>query len=808
MSTTSSERLDTYGAVEPDLSSNAVAVFENRYLVRDDEGRVIETPTELFRRVARTITAPEERWGTSSEERERIEREFYHLMATKAFLPNSPTLMNADRRLGMLSACFVLPLGDSIPEIMDTARQMALVQRAGGGTGVDLSELRPKGSIVRSSGGTTDGPLSFLKMLSGVTEAIQQGAFRRGANMGIMRVDHPDIMGFIDLKSDLTQLANYNLSVAMTDAFMESLTATPDRPHVVLNPHTGQTGVLSKRNGVAEYDNEAGNADGSHFSVREIWQRIVRRAWQSGDPGLVFIDEVNRHNQTPELGPIRATNPCGEQPLLPYEACNLGSINLAAFCGSCSDGPAADRIEWDGLERTVNLAVRFLDNVVEVNKYPTPGIQEATHATRKIGLGVMGFADLLFKLDVAYDSEEALRIADRVGSFIREAGWAASERLAEVRETFPSWKGSIWDTEQSGRPMRNAQVTTIAPTGTISIIAGCSSGIEPLFSLAFTRQVLDGKKLVEVNPVFAAVLRDHIKDEDEVQRIVEHAAKHGSIQDLTVLPEQLKTVFRTARDISPEWHVRMQAAWQQRTDAAVSKTVNLPSDASVCDVERAYLLAYQLKCKGITVYRDGARDHQPMALARGDQSHGEQNFDTGPVQPMRLPEVIPSVRLRQPTPFGNMHLHISVEPETGREREVFAQLGKGGDLANSDLEAICRLVSLLLRSDGSLTTVIDQLEGIGSSLSVPSKDGRIKSLGDGLAQALRKYLAVKEREGLSSLLAGRVKTLAAPESTSVSPGDGGQESLFKIKCPDCDSSGTLAFQEGCLKCHACGFSMC
>ena len=316
-----------------------------------------------------------------------------------------------------------------------------------------------------------------------------------------------------------------------------------------------------------------------------------------GDPGLVFIDEVNRHTQTPELGPIRATNPCGEQPLLPYEACNLGSINLAAFCRSSSDGPAADRIDWDGVKRTVNLAVRFLDNVVEANKYPTPEIHEATHATRKIGLGVMGFADLLFKLDVAYDSEEALQLADRIGSFIREAGWAASERLAEVRETFPSWKGTVWDTERDGRPMRNAQVTTIAPTGTISIIAGCSSGIEPLFSLAFTRQVLDGKKLVEVNPVFAAALRDHIKDEDEVQRIVEHAAKHGSIQDVTALPEKLRTVFRTARDIRPEWHVRMQAAWQQHTDAAVSKTVNLPADASVRDVEEAYLLAYQLKCK-------------------------------------------------------------------------------------------------------------------------------------------------------------------------------------------------------------------
>ena len=808
MSTTNSKAQDKPRPLEPDLSSNAITVLENRYLARDDDGRVIETATDMFRRVAKVIAAPEETWGLSAEERERIEHKLYHLMATKQFLPNSPTLMNAGRPLGMLSACFVLPLGDSIPEIMDTARQIALVQRAGGGTGIDLSELRPKGSIVRSSGGTTDGPLSFLRMLSGVTEAIQQGAFRRGANMSIMRCDHPSILDFIDFKSDLTQLSNYNLSVAITTAFMDSLKATPDSPHVIFNPHTGQTGVLLKQNGVAEYGGEAGNSNGSCYSVREVWERIVQRAWQSGEPGLVFIDEVNRHNQTPLLGLIRGTNPCGEQPLLAYEACNLGSINLAALYRPDSDGPAGDRIDSKGLEDTVNLAVRFLDNVIDVNKYPTPEIHEATHATRKIGLGVMGFADLLFKLKIAYDSEEALQLVNRVGSFIRKTGWAASERLAEARGTFPSWKGSVWDTGHGGRPMRNAHVTTIAPTGTISIIAGCSSGIEPMFSLAFTRQVLGGKKLVEVNPVFATALRDHFKDENEVQRVVEHAATHGSIQGVSALSDELRTVFRTARDISPEWHVRMQSAWQQHTDAAVSKTVNLPADASVHDVEQAYLLAYELKCKGITVYRDGARELQPMALANGKQSRQKLKPHTATAQPMRLPEVIPSVRLRQPTPFGNMHLHISVDPETEREREVFAQLGKGGDLANSDLEAICRLVSLLLRSNGSLTTVIDQLEGIGSSLSVPSKDGRIKSLGDGLAQALRKYLVAKDREGLSSLLSGRVKMLDVPEWSSVLPGDRGREGLFKIKCPDCDSAGTLAFEEGCLKCHACGYSIC
>jgi ribonucleoside-diphosphate reductase alpha chain len=587
---------------------------------------------------------------------------------------------------------------------------------------------------------------------------------------------------------------------------MELLSEEPGRAHVVVNPHTGQTGVLSKGNGVADYvANPERTSD--FYTVAEIWDRIVQHAWQCGDPGLIFIDEVNRHNQVPQLGAIRATNPCGEQPLLPYEACNLGSINLSTFRKTPSADASGEPIDWDRLGKVVELAVRFLDDVVDANKYPTQEIHEASHATRKIGLGVMGFADLLFKLGIAYDSDESLDLAERIGAFIRDRGWAASQRLAETRGPFPAWSGSMWDTEH-GQPIRNAHVTTIAPTGTISIIAGCSSGIEPLFSLAFTRQVLDGKKLVEVNPIFEAALREHITEETRIQEIIEHATMHGSIQDLRDVPIALKTVFRTARDISPDWHVRMQAAWQRHTDAAVSKTVNLPADASIHQVESAFQLAHELKCKGITVYRDGARSDQPMALADDDTTMVDVKPTAEPTRPIRLPEIIPSVRLRQPTPFGNMHLHISVDPEVGRERELFAQLGKGGDLANSDLEAICRLVSLLLRSDADVRTIIDQLEGIGSSLSVPSKDGRIKSLGDALAHALRKYVLAKERDGLDAILCGRVKSLDGSETSHGSTMTGGQEALFKIKCPDCDSAGTLAFEEGCLKCHACGYSMC
>jgi len=807
MSDTTTQPRDQPGPMEPKLSANAITVLEDRYLLRDDDGQVTETPAELFRRVAGAVVAAETTWGASDEECQRIEGKFYRLMADGLFLPNSPTLMNAGRRLGMLSACFVLPLEDSIEDIMATARQIALVQRAGGGTGIDLSRLRPKGSIVRSSGGTTDGPLSFLKMLSGVTDAIQQGAFRRGANMGVMRVDHPDILGFIDIKSDLGRLSNYNLSVAMTDAFMEALGGNPDAAHVIVDPHTGRAGVISKADDAPRYADSDGHVHTTDaYSVREVWNRIVQHAWEWGDPGLVFIDEVNRHNQVPNLGPIRATNPCGEQPLLPFEACNLGSVNLAAFCKPEAQA-TDDCIDWDALHRTIGLAVRFLDNVVEVNRYPTPEIDAATRATRKIGLGVMGFADLLFKLEIGYDCPEALELADRLGSFIREAAWDASEQLAEARGTFPAWKGSVWETHYGGRRMRNAHVVTIAPTGTISIIAGCSSGIEPVFSLAFIRQVLGGKRLTEVNPVFERALREHFADEAVIQEVIDYAAGHGSIQALDGLPDELKSVFRTARDVSPEWHVRMQAAWQYHTDAAVSKTVNLPAEATPSEVEATFLLAHQIQCKGITVYRDGSRPLQPMALEE-KSSEDAPSPDGAPRRPMRLPEVIPSVRLRQPTPFGNMHLHISVDPATGRERELFAQLGKGGDLANSDLEAICRLVSLLLRLDGDIRTVIDQLEGIGSSLSVPTKDGRIKSLGDGLAHALRKYLTAKEREGLSAMLRGQVTSLDSAQPSKSSTESSNQETLFKIKCPECDSPGTLAFEEGCLKCHACGYCIC
>jgi len=597
------------------FSDNAVRVLENRYLKKDDEGRVCETPAQLFERVARHVASVE-------ADPSAWHQPFLDMMWSRRFMPNSPTLMNAGRPLGMLSACFVLPLEDSIADIMETARQIALVQRAGGGTGVDLSRLRPRGSIVRSSGGTTEGPLSFLRMLSAVTDAIQQGAFRRGANMGTMRIDHPDVLAFIRLKEDLSQVTNYNLSCTVPDAFMELVKADRDALHVVVSPHDQRRGYLSKATDAVDYESYGRPVSRSDFwTVGEVFALIVRKAWASGEPGLIFLDRINEVNPTPHIGPMTSTNPCGEQPLLPYEACNLGSLNLAAFHRDDvpADAGLDERIDWAALAETVRTSIRFLDDVVEANNYPTAEIDRMCRANRKIGLGVMGWADLLFKLGIRYDGEQALEFARRMGRFIRDEAWDEDTRLAEEKGVFTYWPGSRWD-KVLGRKMRNAHCVTIAPTGTISIIAGCSGGIEPIFSLAFKRQVMrDGNGratiMYETNPIFLEALHAAGLSEDEVRLVTEHACERGTLEDCPVaLPSNLLDVFRSARDIGPEWHVRMQAAWQEFTDAAVSKTINFPPEATPEEVETAYLLAYETGCKGITVYRDGSRANQPMAL--------------------------------------------------------------------------------------------------------------------------------------------------------------------------------------------------
>lgn len=1165
---------------EPGLAENAVAVLQKRYLKKDETGQVVETPRQAFWRVAAHIAKGELLFGGGTPERAlAVAEEFYDLMAKRVFMPNSPTLMNAGREMGMLSACFVLPVEDSIDGIFDSIKATALIQKAGGGTGFSFSRLRPKGDLVKSSGGTTEGPLSFIQVFSKATDAIQQGAFRRGANMGILRIDHPDVLEFIRFKDDLDKIQNYNISVAVTNRFLSELASDPATPHQVQNPRTKTWAPLMKRD-------EQGEPTKEPITVGELWNHVIEHAWRSGEPGVVFIDRINEKNPIKNVGLIEATNPCvtsdtwvhtsagprqvaelvgrpfvarfqgaehasapegffatgtkpvvrletteghslrltsdhrvrrvtrstrytlesewcaagelragdevvlndhrklsrwegdysfdqgyliglligdgtlkdeaavlsvwetagagvagvraraegaaatlphradfggfhpvsgraesrlklaavrdlarelglrpgsktitpaiergssefsrgvlsglfdadgsvqghhekgvsvrlaqsdlallcaaqrmllrhgiaskiyrdrrpaghstlpdgrggratyatraqhelvlsgenlarfrdeigfadtdksvrlenalatygrnlnrerftarvarleadgaetvydvqipgvnafdanglvahncGEQPLHPYDSCNLGSINLGEFV----TGEGRDtRFDWNEFKAVVHTSTRFLDNVIEVNKYPLPQIEQMSKTTRRIGLGVMGFADALYKLGLAYDSVEGTRFGEEVMRVLNDESHLASEALAEERGVFPAWDGSEW--QARGKRVRNSYTTTIAPTGTISIIAGCSGGIEPMFSLAFIRQVMKDTKgrptiLREVNHVFEAAAKARGFYSDE---LIDDISSRGTLQHRPEIPDDVKKVFVTAHDIAPHWHMQMQAAFQRHCDSSISKTINFSHDATVEDVRRIYDLAVELDVKGVTVYRDGCRDVQPMAL-KGSTRKVEEKPATestladtafvmsgsGELNPIRLPEIMPSLRIRQMTPFGNMHVKVSVDPQAGKEREVFAQLGKGGDVANSDLEAICRLLSLWLRSNGSLDTALKQLEGIGSSMTVPTKDGRIMSLADGLARALRRYLAAKKEHGLEALLLGRVPSGSlgdAPHEAPKTTASQKQSEQYKIKCPSCSSG--LSFEEGCVKCHACGFSQC
>ncbi len=800
---------------DPDLTQNAITVLERRYLKKDPQtGEICETPRQLFWRVASHVARAElEFEGGTAERALLVAREFYELMAKRQFMPNSPCLMNAGREMGMLSACFVLPVEDSIEGIFEAIKATALIQKAGGGTGFSFSRLRPQGDIVRSSGGTTEGPLSFIQVFSKATDAIQQGAFRRGANMGILRIDHPDIVEFITFKDDRTRLTNYNISVAVTDRFLDELQRDRNTIHEVKNPRTGEWHKLERK-----------DRPGTYWTVGELWDMIIEHAHATGEPGVVFIDRINKANPIKNVGEIEATNPCGEQPLHAWDSCNLGSINLGIFVREEDGKPSFD---WEAYKDVIHTATRFLDDVIEVNRYPLPQIDNMSRTTRRIGLGVMGFADALYKLGIPYNSEEGVAFGEEVMRVLNEESHQASEILAEERGVFPAWEGSDW--EAAGRKMRNSYTTTVAPTGTISIIANCSGGIEPMFSLAFLRQVMkdtSGKPTVmrEVNYVFEQVARKHgIYSEELIDKILDQ----GTLAHIDEVPEEVKRVFVTAHDITPYWHMRMQAAFQRHCDASISKTINFPREATVDDVRTIYEMAVSEGVKGVTVYRDGCRDMQPMALKKSavtenaapsaapntrpeedSQLATRAGADELPeLAPIRLPEIMSCLRIRQMTPFGNMHVKVSVDPVTEREREVFAQLGKGGDVANSDLEAICRILSLWLRSNGSLEMAVRQLEGIGSSLTVPTRDGRIMSLADGLARALHRYLAVKKEHGLEALLLGRVSSdHEDPTQKTHLPQRQPTGSRYKLKCPSC--AGTLAFEEGCAKCHQCGFSQC
>jgi ribonucleoside-diphosphate reductase alpha chain len=751
------------------LNSSALKVLEKRYLRKNEEGGITEGPDDLFRRVAKTVASVELNYGKSGTDINSLEEKFYSLMTSMRFLPNSPTLMNAGRRLGQLSACFVLPVDDSMDSIFEAVKNAALIHKSGGGTGFSFSSLRPKGDIVGSTKGVSSGPLSFMSVFDSATEAIKQGGTRRGANMGILRVDHPDILDFISAKDNDSKLNNFNLSVALTDVFMKAV--EKDEDYDLINPHTKQPVRRLK--------------------ARDVFNIIVNHAWKNGEPGVIFMDRINQYNPTPAAGEIESTNPCGEQPLLPYESCNLGSINLSRFVRTHSDEAwkqevsekISKLIDWDALGETVHLAVNFLDNVIDINRYPLKKIEESTKANRKIGLGVMGWADMLIQLGIPYNSVEASTLANEVMKFIQVESNKQSAHLAAERGVFPNFNESIYKDET---PLRNATTTTIAPTGTLSIIAGCSSGIEPLFGVSYVRNVLEGTKLYEVNPCFEKIAKERGFWSKE---LIEEIAEQGSLKHIDGIPDDVKKAFVTAHDISPLDHVRMQAAFQKQVDNAVSKTVNFSHDATVKDVEDVYFLAYGLGCKGVTVYRDGSRDEQVLSTGQTAKKEEPQEITPQPhkITPRERPDVIDGTTRLMKTGCGNLYVTIN-EDEEGNLFELFTQMGKAGGCASSQAEAIGRLVSLAFRSDIEPVEIEKQLRGISCHSPAWAAGGKIASCSDAISKAIERYVERGDKSNGNG---------SHPKKGAV---------MLCGACPDC--GGAVEHEGGCAVCRDCGFTKC
>jgi ribonucleoside-diphosphate reductase alpha chain len=718
------------------LTPNAKIVLNKRYLKKDSQGQVIEKPEDMFRRVAQVVASADELYGAKDRVKKSAEL-FYQVMTRLEFLPNSPTLMNAGRALGQLSACFVLPVEDSIDSIFEAIKQTAVIHKSGGGTGFSFSRIRPEKDTVKSTHGISSGPISFMTVFDVATETIKQGGTRRGANMGLLRVDHPDIEKFIEAKLQTDRLSNFNLSVLIPDLFMDAL--ENNREYDLINPHTG----LKTKS----------------VSSKAIFDRIVDSAWRSGEPGVVFIDRINRDNPTPHLGPIEATNPCGEQPLLPYESCNLGSINLSRVVKK-------GEIDLKRLKLLVQTAVHFLDNVIDVNKYPLPKIEKMSKGNRKIGLGVMGFADMLIQMGIPYNAPQAVEVAEKVMDLIAVESRQASERLAKERGNFPNFKGSIFDQPEKKIPgMRNATTTTIAPTGTISIIAGTSSGIEPLFAVSYYRTVLDGTRMVEVNPFFRKIAKERGFYSPQ---LMDQIAREGSIQNIPDIPEEVKSLFVTSHDISPECHIQIQAGFQKSTDNAVSKTINFPHEAIPEDIEKAYLTAYHQGCKGVTIYRYGSRETQVLNL--------NKTTDNSKINPRPRPSRTLGITERISTGCGK--LYVTINSDDKGICEVFAQMGKTGGCASSQIEATGRLISLALRSGVSLPSIMKQISGIRCPSPTWGNGQQVLSCPDAISRVISNYTQAKVEEN----------------------------DQVMGSCPDC--GGQVVHENGCLTCHSCGFSRC
>ncbi len=790
------------------LSENAVKVLEKRYLAKDETGKLVETPESMFKRVAKAIAKADASYSSASELK-AIEKEFFDLMSNLEFLPNSPTLMNAGRPLGQLSACFVLPIEDTMEGIFDSIKSAALIHKSGGGTGFSFSRLRAKGASVNSTGGVASGPISFMKVFNAATEAVKQGGTRRGANMGILRVDHPDIREFITCKQDNKDITNFNISVAITEEFMAA--AEKGLQYNLVDPKTQK--VVRQEN------------------AREIFSMIIDNAWNNGEPGIIFVDRLNKDNVTPELGEIESTNPCGEQPLLPYEACNLGSINLSILTKGTGSKTVVD---YDRLGRIVWQAVHFLDNVIEVNRYPLPQIDEMTRGTRKIGLGVMGWADLLCNLGIAYNSQKAINLGEKIMHFIQDEARRASINLAEKKGVFPYFEKSIY--KDLGVKVRNATTTTIAPTGTLSIIAGCSSGIEPLFAISYIRNVMDNDELVEVNPNFKSIATEEGFYSDELMRRI---AQKGSIKGFPEIPGKVQDVYVTAHDISPEWHVKMQASFQKYTDNAVSKTVNLGHDATREDVKAVFELAYKTYCKGVTIYRDGSRDMQVLNIGEVKGKEGSNVADTPEeaksevhtsIGPRPRPDI--TTGFTEKVKIGCGNLYITVNYDENGICEVFTNTGRAGGCP-SQSEATSRLVSIALRSGLEAQSIVEQLKGIRCPSTIRQKGLKVTSCPDAIGRLIEKVYKlqngnnggakyVESRERVSEysenapvptarFAADYKKTSVEDEDLDLAFDEEAEvyntgDLLNISKCPDCGKP--VEHEGGCVICRHCGFSKC